>query len=339
MPLLNPFESNDAFSMTSMVQSINKLPNLYGRIMELGLFKPKGVSTRSVLIDEKDGVINILDNLPVGSPGLKNTKGTRSARSLTIPHFPLDDTLLPNEYSNIRAFGQENQFETLASIMNDKLQTLKNKHDQTLEWLMVGALKGIVYDSDASTVIYDFHKEFLQNKKTVDFLLGTSTTNIKAKCKEVLRHLETNLHGERMSGVRVLCDKDFMDALTNHAKVIEAYERWEAGTFLRQDDRKGFYFCGLTFEEYEGTTTDKNGTARKFLSSKYAVGFPEGTNNTFNVYYAPADFLETTNTIGLPYYAKQEPRQFNRGIDIHTQSNPLPVVSRPELCVEIYSSN
>lgn len=336
--MLNPF-GTDAFNLVSMVQAINKLPNMYGRIMEMGLFKPKGVSTRTVLIDHKDGVINILDNMPVGSPGLKNTKGTRRTQSLVIPHFPLDDTILASEYDSIRAFGQENQNETLASIMNDHLQTLKNKHDQTLEWLMVGALKGIVYDSDASTVIYDFHKEFLQNKKTVDFVLGTAGTNIKAKCKEVLRHLETNLQGERMTGVRVLCDKSFMDKLTNHAKVIEAYERWEAGSFLRQDDRKGFYFCGLTFEEYEGTTTDKNGTARKFIANDYAISFPEGTSNTFNVYYAPADFMETVNTLGLPYYAKQEARQFNRGIDVHTQSNPLPVVSRPELCVEIYTSN
>ncbi|MFW9899917.1 MAG: major capsid protein [Candidatus Thorarchaeota archaeon] len=337
MPMLNPF-GTDAFNLVSMVQAINKLPNLYGRVMQMGLFRTKSVSTRTVLIDHKDGVINILDNMPVGSPGLKNTKGTRRTQSLVIPHFPLDDTILASEYDGIRAFGQENVNETLASIMNDHLQTLKNKHDQTLEWLMMGALKGIVYDSDASTVIYNFHKEFLQNKKEVDFVLGTSTTNIKAKCKEVLRHIETHLQGERMTGVRVLCDKDFMDSLTNHAKVIEAYERWEAGTFLRQDDRKGFYFCGLTFEEYEGTTFDKDGTVRKFLSSKDCIAFPEGTTNTFNCYYAPADFMETVNTLGLPYYAKQQARDFNRGIDIHTQSNPLPVVSRPELCVRVYSS-
>lgn len=338
MPMLNPF-GTDAFNLVSMVQAINKLPNKYGRIMEMGLFKTKGVRTRTVLVERKHGVINILDNMPVGSPGLKNTKGTRDVRSLVIPHFPLDDTILASEYQDLRAFGQENVTETLASIMNDHLQTLKNKHDQTLEWLLIGALKGIVYDSDASTVIYNFHKEFLVNKKEVDFLLGTATTNIQAKCREVHRHLETNLQGERMTGVRVLCDKDFFDAFTNHAKVIAAFDRWNTGAFYREDYRKGFPYNGLIWEEYEGTTTDKNGTARKFLASKDAIAFPEGTSETFNLYHAPADFMETVNTPGLPYYAKQQPRDFNRGIDIHTQSNPLPVVSRPELCVRVYSSN
>ena len=42
-------------------------------------------------------------------------------------------------------------------------------------------------------------------------------------------HIETNLRGERMTGVRALCDSTFFDKLTGHAKVVEAYERWQAG--------------------------------------------------------------------------------------------------------------
>ncbi len=51
--------------------------------------------------------------------------------------------------------------------------------------------------------------------------------------------------------------------------------------------------------------------------------------NTFETVFAPADFTETVNTIGKEVYAKQEPRKFNRGIDLHTQSNPLPICYRP----------
>ena len=38
--------------------------------------------------------------------------------------------------------------------------------------------------------------------------------------------------------------------------------------------------------------------------------------------------------MGLPLYAKQEPRQFGRGTDVHTQSNPLPICLRPEVLVK-----
>jgi hypothetical protein len=35
------------------------------------------------------------------------------------------------------------------------------------------------------------------------------------------------------------------------------------------------------------------------------------------------------NTLGLPIYAKQSPQKFDRGSDLHTQSNPLPMCLRP----------
>ena len=50
---------------------------------------------------------------------------------------------------------------------------------------------------------------------------------------------------------------------------------------------------------------------------------------------APADFNETVNTLGQLLYAKQEPRKFERGTDLHTQSNPLPMCHRPALLVKL----
>ena len=331
--IINPFDT-DAFNLVSMVAAVNRLPNLYGRLNQLGLFKDKGVASRTIVVENKDGVLNLLQDLPPGSPGQMNTKGTRAARSFVIPHLPLDDLLLPSEYENVRAFGTENQAETLASIMNDKLQTMKNKHAITLEYFRMGAVKGLILSADGST-LYDLYQEFVMPKKSVNFALNSDTTDVRAKCLEVKRHIETYLKGEVMSEVRVLCDKDFFDALTNHPKVITAYERWQNGEALRSDMRAAFPFGGLMFEEYEGTATTVGGTARKFITSKYAHAFPMGTMNTFYTYYAPGDFNETANTIGLPFYAKQEPVEFNRGIKVHTQSNPLPLCLRPELLVEI----
>lgn len=336
--MLNPF-TQDAFNLVSMVAAINRLPNQYGRLRTSGLFATKGVAQRTIMVERKDGVLNLLSPLPVGSPGWKNTHGTRDIRSFVVPHYPLDDVLLPQDYDGIRQFGTENQVASAATIMNDRLQTMKNKHDITLEWLMIGALKGVLYHADASTEIYDLYKEFLITRKEVDFVLGTATTDIKKKCLEVKRHIEINLKGEVMTGIRVLVDKDFFDALTNHPKVITAYERWQAGAALRNDMRTSFPFAGLIFEEYEATSTDLDGNARKFLASKDGVAYPEGTQNTFKLFFAPADFLETVNTLGLPYYAKQKERDFGRGVDIHTQTNPLPLVCRPEVCVRVYTSS
>ncbi len=48
--------------------------------------------------------------------------------------------------------------------------------------------------------------------------------------------------------------------------------------------------------------------------------------------------METVNTPGLPRYAKQARMKFDRGVELHTQSNPLPLCVRPHLLVKLTRS-
>ncbi len=281
MPVLDPFTSSDAFSMTSLTKAVNILPNKYGKLNEMNLMPGKGVRTRSVIVEEKAGVLNLLSTKPVGSPGVQNTNAARTMRNFTIPHIPLDDTILPEEYQGIRAFGSENDLAGVAEVVNDHLQTMRNKHAITLEWLRMGALKGIIYDSDASTVLYNLYTEFGITAKTVSFALGTATTKVLSKCLEVKRHIEDNLKGDSMTGVVCLCSSGFYDSLVGHALVKEAFDNWQAAADrLGGDMREGFTFGGVKFVEYRGTSTDAAGTARPFIAANEAHAFPVGTFST-----------------------------------------------------------
>jgi len=326
--------NDPAFNMANLTASINILPNLYGRVGEMGLFAVKPITTRSVIIEEKHGTLNLLQSKPLGSPGTVDDHGARTVRSFVVPHIPHDDIVLPGDVAGIRAFGSETELETVSSIVNDRLQTMKNKHDITHEWHRMGALKGQILDADGS-MIYDLYSEFGITKKTVNFALGTATTDVKAKCLAVKRHIQKNLMGELMKSVRVLVSEEFFDALTSHANVEKAFANWqEAQNRLGGDMRTGFDFGGLTFEEYAGEATDSAGTLRRFIAAGSGHAFPEGTGVTFHQYAAPADFNETVNTLGQVYYAKQEPRDMGRGTNIHTQSNPLALCLRPGVLVE-----
>ncbi len=255
-----------------------------------------------------------------------------------MPHIPHDDVVLPEEVQGIRAFGAENETQALADVITDHLAAMRNKHAITLEHLRMGALKGVILDADGST-LYDLYAEFGITAKSVDFLLGTAGTDVKAKCLEVVRHIEDNLRGEFMTSVHALVSPEFFDALTSHPKVESAYARWMDGAALRDDMRAGFPFGGITFEEYRGQATDAAGTVQRFIAANEGHAFPLGTSDTFATYVAPADFNETANTLGRPLYAKQEPRKFDRGTDLHTQSNPLPMTHRPGVLVKVFSSN
>ena len=334
--ILDPF-STDAFSMTSLTESINILPNNYGKLQEMNLFPQKSVHTRSIAVEEQNGVLNLLPTQVPGGPSTYEGRSKRKMRSFTIPHIPHDDIILPEEIQGVRAFGSETEMQVMANIVADHLQSMRNKHAITLEHLRMGALKGNILDADGST-IYNLYNEFGITQKTVNFALGTAATDVKKKCLEVVRHIEDNLCGEFMTGVHCLVSPEFFDALTSHSKVKEAYERWQDGAALRNDMRGGFPFGGIVFEEYRGQATDAEGTTHRFIASGEGHCFPVGTMNSFVTYFAPADFNETVNTLGLPLYAKQTARKFDRGIEIHTQSNPLPLCLRPAVLVKVTAS-
>ena len=333
MSMLNPF-SNDAFGAVALTAAINILPNRYGKLEEMNLMPPRPVRLRQIAIEERNGVLSLLPTAVVGSPGTVGKRGKRKMRSFIVPHIPHDDVVLPEEVQGIRAFGSEGELAALSDVLALHLQSMRDKHAITLEHLRMGALKGVILDADGS-ILYDLFDEFGITAKTINFELGTATTDVKAKCLELKRYLEDNLRGEFMTGVHVLVSAAFFDALTSHAKVVKAYERWQQGEALRSDQRKGFTFAGISFEEYRGQATDPEGTVRRFIADGEGHAFPLGTSQTFATYFAPADFNESVNTMGQPLYAKQDARKFERGTDLHTQSNPLPMCHRPGVLVKI----
>ena len=330
--MLDPFKS-DAFSTVALTASINKIPNMYGKTEQMGLMPAQGVRTRTIIIEEYNGVLALLPTRPVGSPGTQGKVGKRKVRNFTIPHIPHDDVVLPEEVQGIRAFGSENQEMALADLMAQKLQNMRNKHAITLEYLRCGALKGVILDADGST-LYNLYDEFGIVEKVIDFALGNAATEVLKKCLAVKRQIETHLLGETMDHVHCLCSPDFYDALTTHVTVKDAYKFYQQTQNLSGDFRQGFKHGGIIFEEYIGQASDAAGAVRLFIPAGEARFFPLGTQQTFRTYFAPADFNETANTLGLPLYAKQQPKDFDRGWDVHTQSNPLPLCIRPEVLVK-----
>jgi hypothetical protein len=334
--MLNPF-ANNAFNMIALTDAINILPNNYGRAESLGIFKTKSTRFRHIAVEERNGVLNLLPTQLPGAPATVGIRGKRAIRTFTIPHIPHEDVVLPEEVQGIRAFGSETELMGISDVLTDHLQSMRNKHAITLEHLRMGALKGKILDADG-TVLIDLFSEFGIQEKTINFALSTPTTDIKAKCLELIRYVEDNLKGEYMTEIRALVSSEFFDALTSHAKVKEAYERWQDGALFRTDVRSGFTFAGITFEEYRGQATDPDGNVRRFIAANQGHAFPMGTLETFVTYFAPADFNETVNTLGKPLYAKQEPRRFDRGTDLHTQSNPLPMCLRPAVLVKLVAA-
>jgi hypothetical protein len=330
MPTLDVFTGN-AFNTISLTQAINKLPYKATRIKQLGLFAPKGVTTRSIMVEEKAGVLRILESQPWGGPPQLNVPVKRTVRSFSIPHFPLADSVMASDVQGIRPFGQETGEESVASKVNEKLAEMKQNHEITQEYLMAGALQGLMVDG-AGTTIYNLFTQFAVSEQSVDLLLGTTAT-VKEKVLDIKRAVETALGAIPFDHVHCLCGKTLFNSFIQNDAVEAAFARYLDGQFLRTDQRRGFEFCGVTFEEYPGQVGSST-----FLPATEFRAFPVGAPGVFQMNYAPADYIETVNTVGQPYYAKQRLMDFDKGIEIETQSNPLPMCMIPAACVKATSS-
>jgi hypothetical protein len=100
-----------------------------------------------------------------------------------------------------------------------------------------------------------------------------------------------------------------------------------------------FPFAGIMFEEYNATVTLSTGATETLVPAGEGVAFPLGTMDTFVTHGAPANLIETVNTVGLPIYARQIARPDGSAIDVKTEASILPVNKRPRLAVRIFSSN
>ena len=335
----NPFDAG-GYSLAELTQAINILPNLYTRLGEIGLFRFEGVTQRSVIIEQYEGILSLLPSVPWGGPATVGTREGRSMRSFALPHIPHDDVITVNDVQGVPALGSSTQADPLAEVMNRKLTVMRRKHAQTREYMEMNALRGIVKDG-AGTTLYDYFTEFGLSQISVDFVLGTSGTKVQAKCREVVRAVEDNLLGESMTSVHALVSPEFFDKLIGHPKVEEAYKFYAAtgAQPLRQDVRRNFPFAGILFEEYSGSATLSTGASERFVPVGEGVAFPLGTMDTFTTYGAPADLLEAANTIGQPIYARQLMDPKGRWIDLMTEANILPVNKRPRMAIRLHSSN
>lgn len=326
--------NTDAFRMVSMTEAINKMPFKPGRIGEMGIFQSKGIVTTKAAIETRGNTLALLSTKRRGEPGDQHKGQKRVVKSFDVPHIPYDDRITAEGLIGVRAFGTTDRTAGVAQVVNDRLQEMRQSHEVTHEHMRMGALHGTVWDADGST-IENLFTAFGITQKVVDFLLGTSTTVIRAKVLEVVRHIETNLGASTYDHVHAFASASWFDAFIDHADVRTAYERWQEGEALRNDPRKGFQFAGVIFEEYRG----KIGS-RDFVTDGDVRFFPVGVPQLFPQANAPGDFVESVGTPGKPVYAKQAvDAKFQRYVDIHTQSNPFPMCTRPAVLVRGHSSN
>lgn len=340
MPMLDVFNS-DAFTVTSLTDAINKLKFQPGRIGAMGLFMPTSVATTSIAIEEKNGILTLVAPTPRGAPGVTLDKAKRTMRNLSIPHFEINDAIMAEEVQGVRAWGSESDVETVMGKVAERGQLHSQSLAATEEYTRIGAIRGeVIYPAltGETAQTLDLFGTFGVDpivERDWDLDAGSPAAGVVRKtCAAVYRQIAGVLEGTPFSGVYALCGDNFFDDLIAHTEVRSTYLQQQEAGQLRTgyvDNGAGgsygsFTFGGITFENYRGSVGSTD-----FIDSNKAHFFPVGVPGLFRTYFAPADYIETVNTMGQRLYAKQYEMPNGKGVHFDVQLNELNICTRPRV--------
>lgn len=341
MPTLDVFR-NDAFSLITLTDAINKLKYVPGRIGSLGLFRSSGVITTSIFIDERDGILSLIAPTPRGGPGHTLPIITRKARSFRVPHFEINDAVMADQVQGVRAWGSESEVETVQGKVGEHLMEHSQSMAATEEYAFVGAVKGVITYADGSTLnLFDEFEVTPPADVYFDLLAASPVLGaLRAKIAGIARTIGSELSTIPFSGLYAICGDAFFDALVSHREVRETYLSWSGAVDLRtaivdspvtQGSWGVFQYAGVYWDNYFGKVGNVD-----FVGTDEAYIFPMGVPNLFREYFAPADYVETVNTVGQRLYTRQYEMQNQKGIHLDSQMNALALCTRPGVLIHVH---
>ena len=334
---MDVFRANQAgaFHMMNLTATLLDQPHVPMRLGMLGLFNSGGVRTTSVSVERQRNTLVLVQSSPRNSPAAQNVKDQRELVPVPTTRIALEDPITADEVQGIRALGSESELRTLEQEVTQRNTRMSNSIEATVEYHRIGAMKGTILDADGSTLIDLFTTFGVAAQSEVDFDLDNATPAagaLRKKCSSVIRLIEDELGGLSYTSIHAMCSSQFFDDLTAHPEYREQYaatNQAERGLGERVARRMAI-FGGIVFEEYRGTV---GGT--KYVLDDKAHIFPVGVQDLFIERYAPAEYWDTVNTIGLPRYARLmiDPADPHSKVTSRVQTQVLAMCTRPRVLI------
>ncbi|QZP06802.1 major capsid protein [Caenibius sp. WL] len=326
--------NDDAFSLVTMTEAIEDIPNVPTFLGNLNLFGDgEGVDTDIVSIERKGMTLELIKTSPRGTEPPMAKTDKRKMVNFNIPRVAKSDQLFAREIANVRAFGTESDLETVAQKVLEKQKKLLTEHALTMEFHRLGAIQGILLDAD-NTPIYNYFTEFnIAQPTEIDFDLDAASPvegDLLKKIAAAKRTAIRAMGAAYVPGVTQflwLCGDTFFDQFTTHADVWKTYLNWEAASNLRDGKVfSSFRFGECEWHNYQGTDDNSTvaiGTTKCQLVIRNAPGF-------YRRYNGPGEELELVNTIGRPIYSQlvRDPKR-NQWVQPEIFSYPLHLPTKP----------
>lgn len=343
MPILRSY--SNAFEVQDYTLDLQIVPNSWTLLTDSGLFSDEFLSTRTVTFEQTDMTLGLIKDQQWGAKPQANKDDVRKIHAWSIPHFPIVDALLPSDINGVRAYGSKDSAMTEAEAITRKIARIRKNIDITKEVAAFQTLTtGTVYAPNG-TVVTNFFTDMGVTQTSVDFVLGTATTDVIGKVESVIAAMQDNAQtGDVITSVIGYASPEFFAKLIAHAKVQVAYQYYSATAnqeILR--NRAGGMESGLYRQfDYGGIRFIEVRTVlagQRLVPANEVVFVPTGTSDTFVRYHAPANKFGYVNTIAEPQYMWTTRDAKGERIDIDAETNFFTACRRPQLIVKGTTSN
>ncbi|MCM8532228.1 MAG: major capsid protein [Lentisphaeraceae bacterium] len=326
----------DLLSDEYLTVQANSLDMLTRKLMDKGLVDFKPITSTDIALVQVDGQLQILTAKQLGERGDKLKKKNAKISRFEAPYYPHESVLRAADVQNLKALPGSDQTpeQITEAVVMEKIDSMDQNYTMTFEWILMNMLKGRIME-DSGNILLNLYTILGKTKKTLDFKLGTETTDVAAKCQDLVEMVEDGLNGDTSDGVEVQVSKEFWKKLTTHKTVKEDFKNYN-GNSNRNVEGHGSRFT------YHGVTFERNNTVIagvRFVDEDKGHAYPTGTMDTFKGTLSPADMVAYANTLGQRTYISTEDLPHGKGVEIHMESRPTAFCQRLDSLVEAFTSN
>lgn len=334
MTIMNVFRQ-DPFTAISLTSFVERTPYLPTGLGALGLFDDLPIRTTALAVEERTGQLVVIPTSPRGAAPTERVTEKRKARYFEAPRLAHGDTVSASELQNVREFGQESVLMQVQTEMARRLAGptgLTSNMEYTWELHRLGAVQGILLDSDGST-LYNWFDEFGITPPTeVAFDLAAKTAGtLRPKCNAIVRAMMRAAQGAwgPQTRVQAIVGDDFWDGLVTHPDVEKTYLNWSEAQELRKGTAfAAMPFGGIDWMNYRGS----NDNSTIAVGPTKAKFFPVGAPGVFQRALAPGESVDWVNTPGKPIYVQpifDLARNWWWRMEVY--SYPLHICTRPDV--------
>lgn len=299
--------NDDVWGMVAMSRAMSE--PVEGQLVPTDLetlFQPEPLDTIDVMIESEGQSLSLVPAAPYGGVGDQTTLNRATGEVFRLITLPTGFDVQASEVQGQRAFGTS-ELESIELRRDRKLAKARARLEATRQFHRAKALfAGQIYDANASDVLLNINSKFGITRQSLAIAVDTDTTKVKSLLEKAKDMSADAVGGASpIIGWRCYAGRNWFNGLVNHKDVLAAFDRFTGGAFLNQSQAQtGFVYGDIEFVKFYGQVKSTAGVSVPFIDADQAHLVPILADpSAYQTFYGPAPYMETVNTMAIPYYA------------------------------------